>query len=170
MVNRHIPQSKAISLSAFLSLYGTEDQCYDALYRWRWPDGFLCPHCGHDQCCQLTSRKLHQCNRCHRQTSVTAGTIFDSTKLPLAIWFLAIYLMTQDKRGITATKLHRYLGISYNAAWRMRRKVMRNMMERGGKSLPIGWVDFDDANPGGRKGADRRDRDATTKSSAVLTV
>ena len=148
MVNSHIPQSKAISLSAFLSLYGTEDQCYDALYRWRWPDGFMCPHCDHDQCCQLTSRKLQQCNRCHRQTSVTAGTILDSTKLPLATWFLAIYLMTQDKRGITATKLHRYLGISYNAAWRMRRKVMRNMLERDGKSLPIGWAGFDNANPG----------------------
>ena len=170
MVNSRIQQSKAISLSAFLSLYGTDDQCYDALYRWRWPDGFLCPHCGNDQCCQLTSRKLQQCNRCHRQTSVTAGTILDSTKLPLTTWFLAIYLMTQDRRGITATKLHRFLGISYNAAWRMRRKVMTNMMERDGTSLPIGWVDFDDANAVGRQGADRRDRGATSKSSAVLTV
>ena len=71
---------KGISLNEFISLYGTEDQCFDALYQWRWPNGFLCPHCGHDRCCQLNSRKLQQCNRCHRQTSITAGTIFDSTK------------------------------------------------------------------------------------------
>ena len=64
-----LPQ-KGISLNAFLSLYGTEDQCFDALYQWRWPNGFLCPHCGHDRCCQLNSRKLQQCNRCHRQTSI----------------------------------------------------------------------------------------------------
>ena len=152
MVNSQVAHSKGLSLSAFLSLYGTEDQCHEMLYRWRWPNGFLCPHCGHDQCCQLTNRKLQQCNRCHRQTSVTAGTIFDSTKLPLTTWFLAIYLLTQDKRGVTATKLHRYLGISYNAAWRMRRKVMRGMLERDGESLPIEWADFDSPGAGRRSG------------------
>ena len=67
-------------------------------------------------CCQLTSRKLQQCNPCHRQTSITAGTIFGSTKQPLTVWFQAIYLMTQDKKGVSALKLHRHLGISYNAA------------------------------------------------------
>ena len=81
---------KGISLSALLSLYGTEDQCFDALYRWRWPNGFVCPHCGHHRCCQLNTRKLQQCNRCHRQTSITAGTIFEATKLPLTVWFQAI--------------------------------------------------------------------------------
>ena len=66
-----------------------------------------------------------------RQTLITAGTIFDSTKLPLTVWFQAIYLMTQDKKGVSAMKLHRHLGISYNAAWRIRHKLMQVMMERG---------------------------------------
>ena len=87
MARNPVQFQKGISLNAFLSLYGTEDQCFDALYQWRWPNGFVCPHCGHDRCCQLNSRKLQQCNRCHRQTSITAGTIFDSTKLPLTVWF-----------------------------------------------------------------------------------
>ena len=78
MARNPVQFQKGISLNEFLSLYGTEDQCFDALYRWRWPNGFVCPHCGHDRHCQLTSRKLQQCNRCHRQTSITAGTIFDS--------------------------------------------------------------------------------------------
>ena len=90
MARNPVQFQKGISLNAFLSLYGTEDQCFDALYQWRWPNGFLCPHCGHDRCCQLNSRKLQQCNRCHRQTSITAGTIFDSTKLPLTVWLKLI--------------------------------------------------------------------------------
>ncbi len=86
-------------MNEFLSLYGTEDQCFDALYRWRWPNGFPCPHCGHDKGCQLTGRKLQQCNRCHRQTSVAAGTIFDSTKLALVVWFQAIHLINRMDHG-----------------------------------------------------------------------
>ena len=80
MARNPVQFQKGISLNAFLSLYATEDQCFDALFQWRWPNGFLCPHCGHDRCCQLSSRKLQQCNRCHRQTSITAGTgCFDAT-------------------------------------------------------------------------------------------
>ena len=130
MARNPVQFQKGISLNEFLSLYGTEDQCFDALYRWRWPNGFVCPHCGHDRGCQLNTHKLQQCNRCHHQTSITAGTIFDSTKLPLTVWFQAIYLMTQDKKGVSAMKLHRHLGISYNAAWRMKHKLMQVMMER----------------------------------------
>ncbi len=90
---------KGISLNAFLSLYGNEDQCCDALFQWRWPNGFLCPHCAHDRCCQLNTRKLQQYNRCHHQTFITAGTIFETTKLPLTVWFQGLYFMTQDKKG-----------------------------------------------------------------------
>ena len=121
---------KKISLDDFFSAYGTEDQCFDALYRWRWPNGFVCPHCGHDRCCQLSTRKLQQCNRCHRQTSVTAGTIFAATKLPLTMWFQAMYLMTQDKKCVSARRLCHRLGISYNAAWRIKDKLKQVMTER----------------------------------------
>ena len=114
-----------VAQDEFLEHYGTEEQCFDALFRWRWPNGFRCPHCGHDRHCQLTHRKLLQCNRCRRQTSVTAGSDFDSTKLPLTQWFLGLYLLTRDVRPASAMSLHRTLGISYNAAWRMKRKLMR---------------------------------------------
>ena len=105
--------------------------------------------CGHDRCCQLNSRKLQQCNRCHRQTSITAGTIFDSTKLPLTVWFQAIYLMTQDKKGISAMKLHRHLGISYNAAWRIGR--LRQLGPLTDDNLLI----FRDRTPKGRHYTER---------------
>ena len=144
MARNPVQLQKGISLNAFLSLYGTEDQCFETLYQWRWPNGFLCPHCGHDRFYQLISRKLQQCNRCHRQSSIIAGTIFDSTKLPLTVSFQAIYVMTQDKKGVSAMKLHRNLGISYNAAWRMRHKLMQEMMELD-RSHPLGGsIQLDD--------------------------
>ena len=63
MARNPVQFQKGISLNEFLSLYGTEDQCFDALYQWRWPSGFLCPHCAHHRSCQLNTRKLQQCNR-----------------------------------------------------------------------------------------------------------
>ena len=130
MADDSIPLQHELGLNEFLEHYGTEEQCFDALYQWRWPDGFRCPHCGHDQYCQLAFRKLLQCDHCRRQTSVTAASEFDATKLPLTMWFHGLYLLTRDRKPISAMELHRQLGISYNAAWRMRRKLMRAATHR----------------------------------------
>ena len=83
----------------------------------------------------------------HRQTSLTAGTLFESTKLPLTLWFQGLYLMTQHKKGISAMALHRQLGISYNAAWRMKHKLMQAMMERDHEKKLSGFIELDDAYP-----------------------
>ena len=136
MRRNHVQFQKDLSLGEFLKHYGTKQQCFDALYKWRWPNGFICPHYGHHKSCQLNTRKLQQCYQCHRQTSVIAGTIFDSTKLPLTVWFQALYLLTQTKKGISTMQLHRQLGISYNAAWRLRHKFMQVMMERAVRRSP----------------------------------
>ena len=69
MARNPVQFQKGISLNEFLSLYGTEEQCFDALYLWRWPNGFVCPNCGHDRGCQLTTHKLQQCYRCNGVTS-----------------------------------------------------------------------------------------------------
>lgn len=119
------------------------------LHAWRWPSGFICQECGCDKYCQLKNRKLQQCNQCHKQTSITAGTIFSSTKLPLTKWFLGIYFITQDKKGISAMELKRLLGISYHAAWRMHQKLMQVMMERDDEKKLSGIIELDDAYLGG---------------------
>ena len=161
MARNPVQFQKGISLNEFLSLYGTEQQCFDALYRWRWPNGFVCPNCDHDRGCQLTTHKLQQCYRCNRQTSITAGTIFEATKLPLTVWFQGIYFMTQDKKGASAMKLHRQLGISYNAAWSMRHKLMQVMMERD-RAHPLGgFIQLDDAYLGGERSGGKRGRGGT---------
>ena len=170
MARNRVQFQKGVSLNEFISQYGTEDQCFDALYAWRWPQGFRCPHCGHDKQCQLAHRKLQQCYRCHHQTSLTAGTIFESTKLPLTLWFQGIYLITQDKKGISAMKLHRDLGISYNAAWRMKHKLMQVMMERDHHKKLSGFIELDDAYLGGQRTGCKPGRGAAGKTPFVAAV
>lgn len=170
MARNKVQFQKGTSLSEFINQYGTEEKCFDALHRWRWPQGFRCPHCGHDQCCQLAHRKLQQCNRCRRQTSITAGTLFDSSKLPLTRWFLAIYLITQDKKGISSMKLARHLGISYNAAWRMKQKLMQVMLERDQQYKLSGFIELDDAYLGGERTGCKPGRGAEGKTPFVAAV
>ena len=170
MARNKVQFQKGISLNEFLKHYGTEEQCFSALYAWRWPNGFICPNCGHDKCCRLNTNTLQQCNRCHRQTSVTAGTIFESTKLPLTTWFQGLYLITQDKKGISAMQLHRQLGISYNAAWRMKQKLMQVMLERDLEQPLADFIELDDAYLGGERTGCKPGRGASGKTPFVAAV
>lgn len=171
MAKNMVQFQPGISLHEFIAKYGTEDQCYQALYKWRWPNGFKCPECGHDRYCTLKTRKLMQCNRCRSQISVTAKTIFDSTKLPLTKWFLGIYLVTQSKISISALSLKRTVGVSYNSALLMKHKIQQVMKERD-DSHPISatLVQLDDAYWGGKKRDGRRGRGATGKIPFVAAV
>ena len=169
MSQNKVQFQKGVSLPEFMGLYGTEEQCFNALFEWRWPDGFICPKCGGKKRCQLSERKLQQCNACHHQTSVTAGTIFESTKLPLTKWFLGLYFITQDKKGISALELMRRLGISYKAAWRMKQKLMQVMMEREQSKMLSGLIEIDDAYLGGEKPG-KPGRGAAGKTPFVAAV
>ncbi len=106
----------------------------------------------------MNTRKLQQCNRYHRQTPITAGTIFDSTKLLLTVWFQGIYFMIQGKKGASAMTLHRQPGISDNTAWRMRHKLMQVMMERDREHPLGGSVQRDDSYLGGERSGGKRGR------------
>ena len=83
MAKNKIQFQEGLSLPRFLATYGTEKQCREALFKMRWPQGFRCPKCGHEHCYALQSRKLYQCRQCRFQASLTQGTIFASTNLPL---------------------------------------------------------------------------------------
>ena len=78
MQQNEIQFQKGLSLNRFIRQFGTEERCAEALFRWRWPHGFVCPICGHAEHCVLHSRQLYQCNYCHHQSSLTADTIFAS--------------------------------------------------------------------------------------------
>ena len=140
-------------MAEFFERYGTEAQCKQALVALRWPHGFRCPRCdsaahyvvGHG------ARELFQCRGCRHQTSLTAGTLMDCTKLPLRTWFLAIYLISQDKTGLSALALKRHLGTTYRTAWLMQQKLMKTMALRDSEQPLSGQIQLDDAYLGGER-------------------
>ena len=139
------------SLAEFFALYGTEAQCEATLERRRWPAGFVCPVCGeqaHSSFC-VEGRQYWQCAQCRTQTSLLSGTLFQATKLPLTKWFLAEYLIGQNKNDFSALSLKRHLGVSYRAAWRVKHKLMEAMAERESTRRLHGVVIADDAYLGG---------------------
>jgi len=123
MARNRIQFQKGLSEARFAVLYGSEERCREALASWRWPDGFSCPKCRGRKHCVLAHRHLYQCNACRRQTSLTAGTIFDSTKVALTTWFRAMYLITQTKQGVSSIELGRRLGVTQTTAWKIKTKL-----------------------------------------------
>ena len=91
-------KGKGMTLMDWQKQHGTEEGCIEALIEQRWPEGFRCPCCGHDNGYAIKTRGYWECSQCHKQTSITAGTLFYSTNLPLTKWFWAIYLVASDKR------------------------------------------------------------------------
>jgi transposase-like protein len=160
---------RGMSDADFERLYGTEAQCREALFRWRWPEGFACPVCGGTKHSVIKTRPLYQCSTCRSQISLIAGTIFHSTKLSLKTWFRAIYHITQSKGGISSLELARRLGVTQNTAWKISHKLMQVMHEREAKKPLTGRVEMDDAYLGGkRKG--KRGRGAAGKVPFVAAV
>ncbi len=154
MAMNRIQFQAGLSLPAFLAQFGTDEQCADALEASRWPQGFSCPGCGNANyyLLKVGKHKNFQCKCCRLQTSLIAGTLFQSTHLALSIWFLAIYLISQAKTGLSALDLKRQLGVSYPTAWLIQQKLMQAMVERDAKYTLSGNVQADDAYLGGGRG------------------
>jgi Transposase zinc-ribbon domain len=116
-------------LPTFLKRFGTDAKCRAYLVRARWPAGFRCTGCGHDRAWSHKQRLIEECTACGKQHSILAGTIFEQTKTRLATWFLAIYLVTSSKGGISAMELQRQMGFgSYQTAWSWLHKIRRAMV------------------------------------------
>jgi len=156
----------------FFKLFGADALCAVALEGARWPEGFCCPECGDAAHCVLHSsgNKVFQCNACRYQTSLIAGTIFQSTKLPLMIWFLAIYLVSQVKTGLSALALKRQLGVSYPTVWLMQHKLMQAMTEREALYKLSGKIQVDDAYLGGERKGGKVGRGSENKVAFVAAV
>ena len=123
-------------LPTFLTRFGTDAQCRAYLVRARWPEGFRCAGCGHERAYSHRARLIEECAACGKQHSLLAGTIFAQTKTGLARWFLAIFLVTSSKGGISAMELQRQMGFgSYGTAWAWLHKIRRAMVVPGRKPL-----------------------------------
>ena len=160
-----------LSEAEFRERFGTEAACRTALFEMRWREGLTCPVCGHRGFCALKTRRLFQCNRCKKQVRLTAGAVFQDTKLPLTTWFAAIYHLTQSKGGISSIELARRLGTRQPTAWLMKPKLMRAMAEREAKKPKLeGRVEIDDAYLGGERSGGKRGRGAAGKTPIVAAV
>ncbi len=154
----------------FQKRFSREDFCLKHLVKLRWPDGFVCPRCGHDPAGFHSKRKLLQCKGCRYQASATAGTIFHRTKIPLRKWFWFIFLISSQKTGVSIQGLQRLLGIkSYRTAWTMAHKVRKAMADRDASYQLANLVEMDDSyfGPSGRG---KRGRGSKGKVPVVVAV
>ena len=136
------------SLMEFENRFGTVQGCQDYLFRVRWPDGFICPRCQGKETIAVRDSLFH-CKGCRKQISVTAGTIFHRSHLPLPVWFRAIWWVTSQKNGASALGLKRVFGLgSYETAWLMLHKLRRAMV-RPGRDRLSGVIEVDETYIGG---------------------
>lgn len=136
------------TLAELEARFGDEAACRDYLIALRWPNGFICPDCGHTVGWRVTPLR-HECANCHRQVSATSGTIFHATRTPLTLWFRAIWWMVSQKNGASALGLQRVLGLgSYETAWTWLHKLRRAMI-RPGRDRLAGLVEVDVVPVGG---------------------
>ena len=139
---------KKKSLSDFVSTFVTEAKCREYLTKKRWPNGFVCPKCGTTHGWELSNGSI-ECSRCHKQTSVTAGTILHRSHVPLTKWFIAFFLVMNDKGGISAVELCNMADVTYKTAWYMVQRIRMTMAHRDSIYLLSGQGEFDNAYIGG---------------------
>ncbi len=136
------------TLLEFQARFPDEEACWQALRAMRWPQGFVCPRCAHRESYWIESRRLAQCQACRYQASVTAGTVFHKTRVPLRIWFWAIFFVARHKQGISALQLQRDTGLgSYQTAWTLLHKVRSALWHRASDRL-AGLVEVDETYVG----------------------
>ena len=152
----------------FDALVASEEECQRYLSQIRWPEGFVCPACGHRRAWAVRSR-WQECASCGRQTSLTAGTMFQDTRSPLRTWFQAIWYVTGQKHGASALGLQRVLGLgSYHTAWAWLHRLRRAMVRPGRERLS-GVVQVDESFWGGKRPG-KRGRGAEGKSVILAAV
>jgi transposase-like protein len=133
---------------------GDSDRCREYLAALRWPNGVRCPRCPvQTTISYISDREVYDCDSCRYQFSVTAGTIFNDTHLPLWKWFLAVYLMCEGKKGISANQLGRSIKVSYKTAWYLCHRIRKAMSELSPE--PVGGtgrtVEMDETYVGGKR-------------------
>ena len=146
----------------------SEDACREYLYQMRWPDGFVCSRCGHKKCWEMKSG-LYRCSKCKYHLSVTAGTIFQDSRIPLRLWFRSMWQVVSQKHGISALGLQRILGLnSYRITWALLHKL-RIAMVRPGRDRLMGPVQVDETYIGGPRPG-KRGRGAAGKTLVLVAV
>jgi transposase-like protein len=132
------------------SQYSDESECRELLKRLRWPKGISCPRCSATTISTLGTQQKYECSKCEYQFSVTSGSVFHDSHLPLEKWFLATYILTESRKGMSANQLKRMLGVTYKTAWYLCHRIRAAMVETNRPKL-TGTVEMDETYIGGVK-------------------
>ena len=158
-----------MTFDEFVKRFSTEEQCRNYLFQLRWPNGFVCPNCnGNDY--RIVRETLYWCPECKYQASVTAGTIFQDTRIPLRTWFIAIWWITTQKYGASAEGLQQVLGLgSYRTAWTWLHKI-RKAMVRADRTKLNGVVEVDETYIGGEEHSGSTGRGTGNKVLVAIAI
>ena len=161
-------------------IFSNEIKAREHLEKLRWADGRYCPHCGNSEGTSPVRGKKHRpglyyCNGCKKQFTVTVGTLFERSHIPLTKWLAAFHLMAASKKGMSAHQLHRMLGVTYKTAWFMAHRIREAMRDpnpepMGGPGSP---VQADETYFGGKdayKGRSKADKKGLSKKRAVFAL
>jgi transposase-like protein len=138
-----------INLVSLVEQFGSEDACRAYLEGLRWPDGVRCVRCASERVSRIQTRALFTCLACAHQFSVTAGTIFHDSHLPLWKWFAVAYLIGESRKGISANQIKRTVGVSYKTAWYLCHRIRAAMADTTPEPLS-GTVEADETFLGGK--------------------
>lgn len=172
MAMNRVQYQAGLPMLEFFENYGTHEQCEELVRAWRWPEGFICPRCSQTWHSEFRrgQRLYFQCSACRYQCSLVSGSVFESSKLPLPKWFLAMHLITQAKNSVSTLELMRHLGVSYPTAWLLKHKLMEVMRLREEGRRLTGRVEIDDAYLGGQLSGGKAGRGSPNKVAFVAAV
>ena len=166
-----------INLATLAPYFADDDKARELLEKLRWKDGVICPHCENDEAYKINAKApkgrkkrkgLYKCKSCRKQFTVTVGTIFEKSRIPLSKWLMAIHLICSSKKGISAHQLHRSLGITYKSAWFMAHRIRYAMTQEPLFSKLNGTIEVDETYIGGKaKNMHKRKREEKIKGRGV---
>lgn len=157
------------TLLEFQERFQTEWDCLAQLEAVRWPNGFHCPKCQCTKGYRIQTRGDIECAHCAYQASVTAGTMFHRSHVPLRKWFWTIFLSAQDKGGISAVRLSKLLGVARATAWLMLHKIRNAMAERNTRLILSGYIELDEGSFG-RAATAKKPEKADNQSEVIVMV
>ena len=164
------PDYGKMSWLIFHGEFQAEKNCYEWLFKTRWPNGFICPKCGGKDYWRISTRDLYKCGSCRHQVSLTAGTIFHKTRTPLMKWFMLIFRMATSKTGVSINEMRRELEIKdYKTVWTMAHKVRKAMADRDARYTLAGLVEVDESFFG-PSFSGKRGRGAEKKELVIIAV
>lgn len=159
-----------MTLPEYIAKFSTTEACLQAISDRRWPQGFICPDCGHDDGKRIPTRRDIECMLCHSQTSITAGTLFHGSRTALTLWFLIIYFVAHDKGSGSAMKLAKQLGMRRHTVHAILKKIRAAAGGRDENLTIAGYIEMDEALFGGRSKSKTEGKPPSDNKKHVLVL